>query len=157
MLDREFLLGFIKIHILYHASKEPIFGVEIAEELARHGYSISPGTLYSMLHRLEKEGYLGSCSKVVNGKMRKYYQATAEGRLVLEQSRKNIRELVTEVIEERRGTAYGLYHGVIGITLLPAGLLAGWLWQTFSPAAPFYLGAGLAFLAMLGMMALVRE
>ena len=44
MLDREFFLGFIKIHILYHASKEPIFGVEIAEELARHGYSISPGT-----------------------------------------------------------------------------------------------------------------
>ncbi|MBA7467723.1 hypothetical protein ES707_02944 [subsurface metagenome] len=61
------------------------------------------------------------------------------------------------VIEEKRGTAYGLYHGVVGITLLPASLLAGWLWQTFSPAAPFYLGAGLAFLAMLGMMALIRE
>jgi len=70
MLDREFFLGFIKIHILYHASKEPIFGVEIAEELARHGYSISPGTLYPVLHRLEKEGYLESNSKVVNGRMR---------------------------------------------------------------------------------------
>lgn len=61
------------------------------------------------------------------------------------------------VPEEKRGTAYGLYHGVVGITLLPASLLAGWLWQAYSPAAPFYLGAGLAFLAMLGMMALVRE
>ena len=61
------------------------------------------------------------------------------------------------VVEEKRGTAYGLYHGVVGITLLPASLLAGWLWQTYSPAAPFYLGAGLAFLAMLGMMALIRE
>jgi len=61
------------------------------------------------------------------------------------------------VTEEKRGTAYGLYHGVVGLTLLPASLLAGWLWQTISPAAPFYFGAGLAFLAMLGMLALIRE
>ncbi len=61
------------------------------------------------------------------------------------------------VPEEKRGTAYGLYHGVVGITLLPASLLAGWLWQAFSSAAPFYFGATLAFLAMLGMMALIRE
>ena len=101
MLDREFFLGFIKIHILYHASKEPIFGVEITEELARHGYSISPGTLYPTLHRLEKEGYLESVLKVIGGKVRKYYQATTKGKLVLEQSRKKIRELVTEVIEEK--------------------------------------------------------
>jgi DNA-binding PadR family transcriptional regulator len=101
MLDREFFLGFIKIHILYHASKGPIFGAEIAEELAIHGYSISPGTLYPTLHRLKKEGYLESTSKVIGGKVRKYYQATAKGRLVLEQSKKKIRELVTEVVEEK--------------------------------------------------------
>ncbi len=101
MLDREFFLGFIKIHILYHASKEPIFGAEIAAELSRHGYNISPGTLYPTLHRLEKEGYLESSSKVVEGRVRKYYQATIEGKRVLEQSREKIRELVTEVIEER--------------------------------------------------------
>jgi len=101
MLDREFFLGFIKIHILYHASKEPIFGVEIAEELARHGYRLSPGTLYPTLHRLEKEGYLESTSKVIGGRVRKYYQITAEGKLVLEQSKKKISELVTEVIEEK--------------------------------------------------------
>jgi MFS family permease len=58
---------------------------------------------------------------------------------------------------ERRGTAYGYFQGVVGLTLLPASLLAGWLWETASPAVPFYLGAGLAFLAMLGLMALVRE
>jgi len=101
MLDREFFLGFIKIHILYHASKEPIFGVEISEELARHGYRVSPGTLYPTLHRLKKEGYLESFSKVVDGRVRKYYQATARGKLVLEQSKERIRELVTEVIEEK--------------------------------------------------------
>ena len=101
MLDREFFLGFIKIHVLYHAAKEPIFGVEITKELARHGYSISPGTLYPTLHRLAKEGYLESSSRVVNGRVRKYYQATAKGKLVLEQSKQKIRELVAEVIEEK--------------------------------------------------------
>ena len=102
MLDREFFLGFIKIHMLYHASKESIFGAEMTQELARHGYDISPGTLYPTLHRLEKEGYLKSSSKVVEGRVRKYYQATAEGKQVLEQSKKRIRELVTEVIEEKQ-------------------------------------------------------
>jgi len=101
MLDRELFLGFIRIHILYHAAQEAIFGVAIATELARHGYRVSPGTLYPLLHRLEKEGYLESSSRVVGGRARKYYRATAEGRRVLEQSRRKIRELVTEVLEER--------------------------------------------------------
>lgn len=100
MLDREFFLGFIKIHILYHASKEPIFGVAIAEELARHGYQLSPGTLYPTLHRLERDGYLEGYRRVVSGRLRKYYRATARGRVMLEQSRRKILELVNEVIED---------------------------------------------------------
>ncbi len=68
------------------------------------------------------------------------------------------RAFVADLVpEERRGTAYGLYHGVVGLTLLPASLIAGWLWQAYSPAAPFLFGAGLAFLAMLGIMTLIRE
>ena len=58
---------------------------------------------------------------------------------------------------EKRGTAYGLYHGVVGLTLLPASLIAGWLWQAYSPAAPFFFGAGLAALAMIGMMVFIKE
>jgi len=58
---------------------------------------------------------------------------------------------------EKRGTAYGLYHGVVGLTLLPASLIAGWLWQAYSPSAPFLFGAGLAALATIGMMVFVRE
>jgi MFS family permease len=58
---------------------------------------------------------------------------------------------------ERRGTAYGYYQGVVGTALLPASVLAGWLWEVVSPATPFYLGAGLAFVAMLGLMVLVKE
>ena len=101
MLDREFFLGFIKIHILYHAVEEPIFGVAIARELERHGYNISPGTLYPMLHRLEREGYLESSPQLVNGRIRKYYRATQMGKQTLEQSKKKIEELVKEVIEGR--------------------------------------------------------
>jgi len=68
------------------------------------------------------------------------------------------RAFVADLVpKERRGTAYGLYHGVVGMALLPASLIAGWLWQAYSPAAPFYFGAVLAFVAMVGIMALVRE
>jgi len=68
------------------------------------------------------------------------------------------RAFVADLVPEtKRGTAYGLYHGVVGLALLPASLIAGWLWQTINPAAPFYFGAGLAFLAMLGMAVLIRE
>jgi len=58
---------------------------------------------------------------------------------------------------EKRGTAYGLYHGVVGLTLIPASLIAGWLWQAYSPSTPFFFGAGLACAATIGMLALVKE
>jgi MFS family permease len=68
------------------------------------------------------------------------------------------RAFVADLVPQYRcGTAYGLFHGIVGITLLPASIIAGWLWQAISPAAPFYFGAGLAFLAMVGLLALVRE
>jgi len=100
-LFQGFFLGFVKIHILYHASKAPIYGVEILEELGRHGYRLSPGTLYPTLHRLESEGYLSVKKKVVEGKVRKYYSATEQGLAVLGESRKRISELVDEVLLDK--------------------------------------------------------
>ncbi len=68
------------------------------------------------------------------------------------------RAFVADLVSEgKRGTAYGLYHGVVGLTLLPASLIAGWLWQAYSPAVPFFFGAALAFLAMVGIMGVIRE
>jgi PadR family transcriptional regulator, regulatory protein PadR len=96
-----FYIGFVKIHILYHASKEPIYGAEILEELSRHGYRLSPGTLYPTLHRLEREGYLAVEKRVVNGKVRKYYTATEQGLAVLAESKKKITELVDEVLLDK--------------------------------------------------------
>ena len=68
------------------------------------------------------------------------------------------RALVCDLVpEDKRGTAFGMYHGVVGVTLLPASLIAGWLWQSVSPAAPFYFGAALAVLAVIGLLIFIRE
>ncbi|MFH1881928.1 MAG: PadR family transcriptional regulator [Planctomycetota bacterium] len=98
---KDFFLGFIKIHILYHASKEAVYGAELIRELARHGYQISCGTLYPILHRLFQSEYLTSKNKKVHGKIRKYYRITPKGRKALKESRCKIQELIDEVIEEK--------------------------------------------------------
>ena len=59
-MENEFFAGFIRLHILYHAYEEPIFGLGILRELRRHGYELSPGTLYPLLHRMEERGLLKS-------------------------------------------------------------------------------------------------
>ena len=99
-LFRDTFLGFVRVHLLHHAVHEPIFGAEMIEELRRHGYALSPGTLYPILHALEAEGYLRSEQRVVNGKVRRYYRATARGVRTLEKLKVKIRELVDEVLEE---------------------------------------------------------
>jgi DNA-binding PadR family transcriptional regulator len=97
-LLRDFFLGFIQVHVLHHASREPIYGVWILDELERHGYHLSPGTLYPLLHDLEESGYLRRDDRVVEGKVRKYYVITAAGRKVLRESRDKIKELVDEIM-----------------------------------------------------------
>ncbi len=96
---RDFFLGFIKIHILHHADVEPVYGLALIQELRRHGYELSPGTLYPILHSLEREGYLVRDDRVVGGKRRKYYAITAAGRSQLHEAREKIGELVTEVVQ----------------------------------------------------------
>src|SRR5439155_17924980 len=86
-ISRHFFNGFIRLHVLYHAAKEPIYGAEITEELVRHGYRLSQGTLYPTLHLLEELGYLRSRSQLVLGRRRNYYEATASGRKVLAEAR----------------------------------------------------------------------
>jgi DNA-binding PadR family transcriptional regulator len=100
LITRHFFNGFIRLHILYHAAKDRVYGVEIIEELVRHGYRLSQGTLYPTLHQLERLGYVNSCAEVVRGKRRRYYHATPAGRRVLQQARAKLLELVAEVIED---------------------------------------------------------
>jgi PadR family transcriptional regulator PadR len=98
-LFRDLLLGFVKIHVLHHASREAIYGVGITAELERHGYRLSPGTLYPLLHNLEAADFLKREDRVVGGKVRKYYRITPLGRRALEEARKKVVDLVDEVTE----------------------------------------------------------
>ena len=98
-LTKEFFLGFIKVHILHHAARGPIYGSQMLTELGRHGYGLSPGTLYPTLKKLHKQGYLRQTRRLVAGKVRKYYAATPAGRAALDEARRRISELVAEVLE----------------------------------------------------------
>ncbi len=98
---RSFFLGFIKIHILYHASKLPVYGAELVKEINSHGYQLSYGTLYPILHRLLKEGYLEQKKVKKKKKIRKYYSITPKGQEALKDCKEKIRELVSEVLDEK--------------------------------------------------------
>jgi PadR family transcriptional regulator, regulatory protein PadR len=96
---RDVFLGFVRVHVLHHAAKEPIFGLEMMDELKRHGYQIGPGTLYPVLHALEEAGALRSTQEIVHGKARRYYRTTKAGDTLLDELRVKIDELVNEVME----------------------------------------------------------
>lgn len=94
---RKLFLGFIHIHILHHAKDHPIYGVWMVEELREHGYNISSGTLYPILHSMETDGLLEKEEKNVAGKIRKYYTTTERGNEVLVEARKKAYELFKEI------------------------------------------------------------
>ena len=97
--DQELLSGLIRIHILYHACKEPIFGLGMIEELQRHGYKMSAGTLYPMLHGLESRGLLRSRKIRLGRRGRRVYRATAAGRKALSKAREKVKLLLGELLE----------------------------------------------------------
>ncbi len=96
-IHRKLFLGFIQMHILYHAKREPIYGVWMMEELRAHGYEISPGTLYPILHEMESLGLLRASSAIANGKVRKYYTITPAGTDALAEGVAKAAELLREI------------------------------------------------------------
>jgi DNA-binding PadR family transcriptional regulator len=99
--ERELYSGLIRLHILHHAAAEGIFGLGMIEELARHGYKLSAGTLYPLLHGLERKGLLRSQEQRRAGKIRRVYRATAAGRKALVAAKVKVRELFGELFERR--------------------------------------------------------
>jgi DNA-binding PadR family transcriptional regulator len=95
---RDVFLAFVRVHLLHHASEGPIYGLQMIEELGRHGYSLSPGTLYPIFHSLEESGLLESQHAVVEGKVRKYYRITRAGHKALADIKPKVRELVDEAL-----------------------------------------------------------
>jgi PadR family transcriptional regulator, regulatory protein PadR len=98
--QRELFYGLIRIHVLVHASHEPIFGLAMMEELTHHGYRIGPGTLYPLLHGLERGGLLKSVLKNVGGRKRRVYKITPVGKKALDKAREKVDELHDELHEQ---------------------------------------------------------
>jgi DNA-binding PadR family transcriptional regulator len=98
--SQEIYSGLVRIHILYHACQGPIFGLGMIEELRRHGYRLSAGTLYPLLHGLETKGYLRSREARSGRSIRRVYRATAAGRKALALAREKVKELVGELLED---------------------------------------------------------
>jgi PadR family transcriptional regulator, regulatory protein PadR len=99
--DKDLYSGLIRLHILHHAAKEPVFGFWMVEELARHGYKMSTGTLYPLLHGLERKGYLRSHVERQGKTSRRLYMATPLGKRALKASLSKVRELFGELIENK--------------------------------------------------------
>lgn len=97
--NQDLYSGLIRIHILYHACQEPIFGLGMIEELRRHGYRLSPGTLYPLLHGLEKKGYLRSKEVRTGRAIRRVYRSTPAGRKALGEAREKVKELLGELLD----------------------------------------------------------
>jgi PadR family transcriptional regulator, regulatory protein PadR len=98
---QEFLTGLVRLHILHHAVEGEFFGNWMIEELRGHGYRIGPGTLYPMLHALERKGYLKSRTEGGGRRARRHYRATRQGRAALAMASNKVRELFNELVKER--------------------------------------------------------
>jgi DNA-binding PadR family transcriptional regulator len=97
--DKDLYAGLIRLHVLHHAAHEAIFGLGIIEELARHGYKLSAGTMYPILHALEARGHLRSKPERLGKRFRRVYRITAKGRKALEAAKVKVRELFGELFE----------------------------------------------------------
>jgi DNA-binding PadR family transcriptional regulator len=104
MKHQDLLKGLIRLHILHHASKAAFYGQWMIHELARHGYALSPGTLYPMLHGMERRGYLTSKTERSGRTFRRLYRATALGREANKVAKVQVRELIGELQRSRSAT-----------------------------------------------------
>jgi PadR family transcriptional regulator, regulatory protein PadR len=100
--DSDIFSGLIRIHVLHHACTEGVFGLGMIKELRRHGYKIGPGTMYPLLHGMEKRGWLRASSARIDGRTRKVYFATRSGKKTLAEGRMKVEELFEELCEPRR-------------------------------------------------------
>jgi DNA-binding PadR family transcriptional regulator len=107
LTDQELYSGLIRLHILHHAAERPVYGLWIIDELGRHGYKLSAGTLYPLLHRLEKRGLLRSNGQRSGPRIRRVYRITPAGRSALRDARQKVRELFGELFESELHSVFG--------------------------------------------------
>jgi PadR family transcriptional regulator len=106
MDDKDLYAGLIRLHILHHAAEhDSVYGLWMIEELGRHGYHLAPGTLYPLLHGLERKRYLRSVQKRVGGRFRRVYAITPSGAAALATAKQRVWELFGEMFEPMNGRA----------------------------------------------------
>jgi DNA-binding PadR family transcriptional regulator len=118
-MDQELYSGLIRLHVLHHACQRPVYGLWIIEELAEHGYKLSAGTLYPMLHRMEKRGLLRSSETGSGRARRRVYRATAAGRRTMQDARRRVRELFGELFEAELTSVFGDVPRIDGSPMVP--------------------------------------
>lgn len=99
---QDLYIGLVRIHVLYHAANEPVFGQGMMTELGRHGYRLGPGTIYPLLHSMERRGWLKAQSMSVEGRKRRCYVATRQGKSALNEAIERVSELFEELTEHDR-------------------------------------------------------
>jgi DNA-binding PadR family transcriptional regulator len=104
-ISREIQLAFWKVHILHHAQEQQVYGQWLLAELRRHGFQVSPGTLYPLLGRMERDGWLRmvrNSNNDVSPKARRNYVLTGKGARALTALRRQVEELHREVVREAK-------------------------------------------------------
>jgi len=102
---QDLYIGLVRVHVLHHAAREPVFGQGMMDELGRHGYRLGPGTMYPLLHSMERRGWLKARPMVVAGRRRKCYVATRAGRVALSEAIGRVKELYDEIMEPEAGAS----------------------------------------------------
>ena len=105
--SQELYIGLVRLHVLHHAAEKPVFGLGMIQELGRHGYKLGAGTIYPLLHGMERRGWLRAELKLVNGHRRKVYAATPAGSKALAQARRYVGELFEEMCEGHESESAG--------------------------------------------------
>jgi len=97
-LSRDMIQGLVRLRILHAACDHPVSGVDLSQDLARAGHQVSPGTLYPLLHQMEKAGWVKSNGKTVKGKRRRYYRVTKKGRAQLQQALEALDQFLNGIV-----------------------------------------------------------
>ena len=99
MEHHDLLSGLVRLHVLYHAAEREIYGQWMIDELASHGYRLSAGTLYPLLHKMARDGYLTVREERDGRTVRKLYSITDKGREGLTVAKERIREFTGEAMK----------------------------------------------------------
>jgi PadR family transcriptional regulator, regulatory protein PadR len=95
---QSFWQGILKFFVLQKIAQGPAYGGRLKKQLSECGYDISPGSLYPLLHALEKGSLVSSRVKIFKGRARKYYEITNQGRTVLAELQKELTHIMSKIL-----------------------------------------------------------